>query len=483
MNQFVYVYPNAWNGNVLQDAWIGDPLLEDSWDVAGGLDDVITPYYRPDAQLIDPTGRGTIATQIVGGSKPSTYGLLVNGAHVNYNVDAYGNVWDYECPLWFGYNPLLITFYPLVEGYGATYSIEEDIFLERVYVPNQPNVTILDGYGYTEGTYYQTEGYGANPDAYGSTNVLFACAKVNNDAYGPTLDVKYITNRSLSSGVIVNGIERPGYIGSKKYFGEGPLFDDHETSKVMFDDGYEHYYTIRTSGLGDGYGAFRDPLRQYGPEGYGYSSIDGYGFGVKQINVYDEAENQVFAIEHVRNDRLYIAEGTTLIPLQAVPDNLSTIQIYREYDFVTRISAATPVAFDPTRNVLTITPFDADGYGATWTRIAYTVAGLETFSGPNDDLIAVNTLQFDFQTSLKKSTYLNTVQVERNYTDLVGKITDHKMHMYFFKRNEFHIEMQLNPGFNILHPEKFAGFGNSWNPAYYDNGKREIVVRVDYTGS
>lgn len=460
-----FVYQNTWNtGEIIQDNWDSGESIQDSFDLPGNVE-VITPYYLPQAQLTDPIGRGTVATQIVGGSKPTNYWIRLNNANVNLDVDVEGNLWSYEVPLWFGHNPLWFTFYPM-DGYGDTFTLVEDIFLERVYVPEQDGVTTLDGYSFAEGTYYEDEGYGVLPDAYGSTKVLFSCGQ---SQFPPRLRVKYLTSRRLSSGVIVNGVERDGYLGYKKYFGEGPLFDDHQDSKVEFNDGYDHYYTIRTDGYGEGYGAFRDPLRRYGP-------ADGYS----SVNVYDEAENQVFVIMQSKNERFYIREGETLIQLQDKPDSVNEIQIYREYDFADRTPAAFPVSFDSVRKVLEITPFDSDGYGAVYTRIAYTVAGAETLiDGYNDDLVTRNSLEFNFETSLKRK----VIGTERNYqTELLDDVTDQKMYLYFFKNNEFNVEMQLNPGFDILHDERFARVGNELNPYYYDNGKREIVVHVDYRG-
>lgn len=475
--------------------------------------DPISPCWYPEDQTA-LTSRGTTASQVIGGTKPTTHKVIVNGLDPKFDLyegygtnwipgnnrlDGYGIEWKYEFPLWFGSNPVRVQFVPKPfydDGYQTTFLYEDDIFLERVYVPKQPGVTLYcDGYS-IEGTTYEEEGYGAPPDAYGSTKTLFSCAQTQ---FPPKLRVKFLTNRELSSGVIVNGVERDGYGGYKKYFGLSPLFDGHSESEVVFSDGYGHYYTIRTDGYGDGYGEFRDPLRRYGTTET--TVVEGEQVEIlrnSKYDVYDEAENQVFVVSQAKNERHLLREGETLVEIEDEPEALDEIQIYREWDFETRESASIAWAFDPTRNLLRITPFDADGYGAAYARIAYTVAGSETSEddptkanpfpnncretpdgyGVNEDLLERDSLSFDFTTSLKKE----EIGLSRNYAELLDDQTDHKMRMFFFKKNEFDVEMQLNPGFDIVHDERFARVGNTLNPGYYDNGKREIIVHVDYRG-
>lgn len=566
-----------------------DEEVQDIFDFIPVGFDTITPYYRPDAQLADSSGRGTIATQKIGGIKPSNYEVLINGTQqtdVIIDPDGY-NEWTYDIPLWYGHNPFRITLYnpdmfdyidvfvqtpfhmyagdiddsfageelvdtfefveeALNEAIGpnslylyGVYQYQQDIFLERVYVPKQPGVVILDGYEDIEGTYYEEEGYGAVPDAYGSTKVLYACGKVQ---FPSKLRVKYITSRELSSGVIYNGTEPVGYDGYKVYFGPSPLFDDHVASvidsvqsdpvmvynnypeegsyrfvthangKVYYEpnlisdgyqDGYKNfYYTTRTEGYGDGTGTFRNPLRRYGTEEY--VVVDGY----EQLSIvpnvkydlFDEAENQLFAISHAINESHVLADGQTSIYLTQVPEVIDEIQIYREYDFKTRIPAATAIDFDPTRMLLSITPFEADGYGTLIARVAYTYRGIGTtlnnpsyiHNFPNrfrvtpdgysvdEDLLERYSLEFDFVNSLKWDAYGCAA---RNYeTEILGSKTMQKLRMVFFKQNNFEIETQLNPGFDILSPERIARVGNDLNESYYDNGKREIIIQTDYRG-
>ena len=471
--------------------------------------EIITPYYQPDKQLQDINlGRqGTLAAQWIGGIKQSVYRVFVNKRNLGSEIIEDASSWRYEIPLWFGVNPVKIDFIPkdaygeegYGEGYGDVSLTEQEIFLERVYVPQQSGVTKIDANYSIEGTIYEDEGYGAPLDEEGYGKVLISNAQTQ---FPPKLRVKFLTNREISSGVIVNGVERVGYEGYSKYYGSSPLFDDHEKNLLRY-DGYgeaygDGYGTGRTDGYGDGYGMFRDPLRRYGVSEV--TIVEGEQIQIlpsSKYDVYDEAENQVFVIETHKNERLFLYPGQTLVQLKAIPQSVEEIQIYRERDFIDREPAALPISFDSIRKVLTITPFDSDGYGINdedypYARIAYRVAGAETLEsdvnnfritpdgyGVNEDLLEDSSLEFDFVTSLKKA----TIGLERNYeTELLDHITDHKMRMFFFKKNEYGIEVQLNPGLDILHPEKFARGNNVLNPDYYDNGKREIVVRVDYRG-
>jgi hypothetical protein len=71
----------------------------------------------------------------------------------------------------------------------------------------------------------------------------------------------------------------------------------------------------------------------------------------------------------------------------------------------------------------------------------------------------------------------------RNYdTELLDNKTTQKLRMVFFKQNNFETETQLSPGFEILSSERIARLGNDLNNSYYDNGKREIIVQIDYRG-
>ena len=140
-----------------------------------------------------------------------------------------------------------------------------------------------------------------------------------------------------------------------------------------YEDGYkDFYYTSRTEGYGDGAGAFRNPLRRYGTEEY--IVVDGY----EQLSIvpnakydmFDEEENQLFAVSHAINEGHVLTEGQTSVYLRYIPEAIDEIQIYRDYDYLTRTPAAVAIGFDPTRMLLSITPFESDGYGTLITRIA-----------------------------------------------------------------------------------------------------------------
>lgn len=468
MNEFIW--DNTFNsGDEVVDTFSLAEEAQDVFDFVPAGFDVITPYYRPDAQLSDSTGRGTVATQRIGGIKPSNYGVLINNVQTNVALDPSGNQWEYDAPLWFGPNSFRVTLYDpaafdyvdvfaampghtfggeindtfsdgdelqdtfdfapdsISEAVGpdsqylyGLYSYVQSIFLERVYLPKQVGVTVLDGYSDIEGTYYEDEGYGATPDAYGSTKVLYACGQTQ---FPSRLRVKYITNRGLTSGVIYNGTEPDGYSGYKLYFGESPLFDDHVDSIFTDTDGFEHYFTTRTDGIGDGYGVFRNPLRRYGTrelvvvDGYEQLSI----VPNSKYDVYDEAENQVFTISHAINEGHILYEGQTVVYLTKIPEALDEIQIFKEIDSEIRTPAAYAVDFDPTRMMLTMTPFDSDGYGSLIARIIYTYRGVgTTVNNPdfihdfpnefrttpdgysvNEDLLERDSLEFDFANSLR----------------------------------------------------------------------------------
>ena len=113
MNEFVYSNTFSSGDEVFDTFDSSDEEIQDLFDFVPVGFDVITPYYRPDAQLINSNGRGTIATQRIGGIKPSNYEVLINGTQQTSIVvesDGY-NEWEYDIPLWYGHNPYRITLY------------------------------------------------------------------------------------------------------------------------------------------------------------------------------------------------------------------------------------------------------------------------------------------------------------------------------------------------------------------------------------
>lgn len=510
-------------------SWIAAYPINILLDAGISVESVISPYYIPEQQLKDVTdgygGEGTWATQWVGGRKAADYKVLINGYDPgadllegrddgygvfydfqggNNRSDGYGEIWKYDFPLHFGLNPLLITLTPKAfadDGYKEDFTFDEEIFLERLYTPEQPNIIRNQSQYSVEGTTWAEEGYGVTPDAYGNTDVLYSCGTLQ---FPTDIRVKFLTNRVLTSGALVNGVERDGYEGYGRYYGASPLFDGHSKSVSEFYDDVNHAWTIRTQGL-DGYGVFRDPQRRYGE----LKTVIKSGEQIQILqdalyDVYDEIENQTFAIQRARNERQSLLAGNTLIQLEDIPEDLTTIEIYEENDYITRTSVATAVSFDEIRKVLTVTPTSISG--RKWCRIAYTTRGVRTSTtdsslvhpfpnnfrttpdgySVNEDLLEDNSLLFDFRNSLKKvisTDGYGVIDLQRIYeTELLDNYTYHKMQAYFFNRNEFGIETQLNPGFLLLDQTAFARLGNIFNPSYTDNGEREIILGVDFRG-
>jgi len=188
-------------------SWVAAYPVNILLDAGTSVESVISPYYIPEQQLKDITDGygegGTWATQWIGGRKPADYKVLINGSDPgvdllegrddgygnfydfqsgNNRSDGYGEIWKYDFPLHFGLNPLLIDLTPKAyadDGYKEDYNFDKEVFLERIYVPEQPGVIRNQSQYNVEGTTWAEEGYGVTPDAYGNSDVLFSCGRPN----------------------------------------------------------------------------------------------------------------------------------------------------------------------------------------------------------------------------------------------------------------------------------------------------------------
>ena len=104
MNEFIWTNTFSSGDEVFDTFDSSAEEIQDLFDFVPAGFDVITPYYRPDAQTVISSGRGTVATQKIGGIKPSNYEVLINGTQQPIVVDPDGyNEWEYDLPLWYGY--------------------------------------------------------------------------------------------------------------------------------------------------------------------------------------------------------------------------------------------------------------------------------------------------------------------------------------------------------------------------------------------